>query len=839
MGKLSISVIHKWGFYFTTVLATVVLISFQNCGKVKFSAPRNQAVVPQSCGTISMSPQSGIYPTTEVTFSVTPPNGITISNITWDISKGNTTVHTSTTNPVVHTFNAANEGGGDYTATASFIKSDGNGCELVQSFQVLTNDLCADPSGISGPSVGFVGEETSPFSVNSEACFTGTTVWDMDNDGIAEYTVPADEQVTHTYTTPGTYTVRGTVINSSDNSQTILTHIIEIRNKSCINPFTNQPVLHGQTIEFARPSAECGGKACDKVPRGCNNGEWGGDTTFTENPATCPVSQVCPCTNGATNPPACDQCPQGQSLVNGQCVGSCPNGATNPPACNQCPTGQIFNGTQCIPPQGCNVQGIGMAHGETRNFYPMNIMQCGQTCTPIARTCNNGIPSGDPEYVYPTCQVAACNSCTLNGVTVAHGDSYTFYDNSNMGCGEGQNRSCSSQVRSCNNGQLSGDARFSGVKCMALSCPTPVSNCTLDGVTVPHGQSREFYSATSVGCGQSCNSVVRSCANGQLSGDASYKFANCVKATCQPCQAPWGEVVPHGGSVTAYSAGVVACGQSCSSQTRSCNNGVLSGTFGAQSCTTAACPTNGACGSANGSTVATAPTANLCASGTASAVAGSGPWTWTCAGANGGSTASCSANKPAVVHFPNSGCSFGLDSSPGWQTSPGEPHATENGCQWDGWIYFPSRGQSANATFWIGDYFDNSGSYGVFRLNNPNDWTITATGCELGVFPDPKDYKKKMPNYCRASGPNSGMRYYSGSPLTWTATIKAVHKSTGEVRERKLTAVFKPTITGPGGAPLPTSNAPAATGGAGTNGGNGGVNSDVGGSGRTGNQQTK
>jgi hypothetical protein len=54
---------------------------------------------------------------------------------------------------------------------------------------------------------------------------------------------------------------------------------------------------------------------------------------------------------------------------------------------------------------------------------------------------------------------------------------------------------------------------------------------------------------------------------------------------------------------------------------------------------------NGVCGSANGTTVSTKPTSNLCSVGTASPVAGSGPWTWTCAGSNGGTAASCNANK--------------------------------------------------------------------------------------------------------------------------------------------------------------------------------------------------
>src|SRR5579872_3714461 len=56
---------------------------------------------------------------------------------------------------------------------------------------------------------------------------------------------------------------------------------------------------------------------------------------------------------------------------------------------------------------------------------------------------------------------------------------------------------------------------------------------------------------------------------------------------------------------------------------------------------------NGACGSSNGASLSSAPTANLCTAGTASAVSGAGPWSWSCGGANGGSTATCVATKTA------------------------------------------------------------------------------------------------------------------------------------------------------------------------------------------------
>ena len=55
---------------------------------------------------------------------------------------------------------------------------------------------------------------------------------------------------------------------------------------------------------------------------------------------------------------------------------------------------------------------------------------------------------------------------------------------------------------------------------------------------------------------------------------------------------------------------------------------------------------NGVCGSADGTNSYTTPTTDLCSAGIASSVSGSGPWTWTCAGVNDGTTSeTCTANK--------------------------------------------------------------------------------------------------------------------------------------------------------------------------------------------------
>jgi hypothetical protein len=69
--------------------------------------------------------------------------------------------------------------------------------------------------------------------------------------------------------------------------------------------------------------------------------------------------------------------------------------------------------------------------------------------------------------------------------------------------------------------------------------------------------------------------------------------------------------------------------------------------------------TNGVCGSANGSLSTVAPTSNLCSIGNASPVSGSGPWSWTCYGANGGSNATCSTQVGQLLTVTLSGTGAG------------------------------------------------------------------------------------------------------------------------------------------------------------------------------------
>jgi len=81
------------------------------------------------------------------------------------------------------------------------------------------------------------------------------------------------------------------------------------------------------------------------------------------------------------------------------------------------------------------------------------------------------------------------------------------------------------------------------------------------------------------------------------------------------------------------------------SVTTSCNQGTWS-----QSGATCDAVVNGSCGSADGGSTASQPSgASLCAAGTATAVSGAGPYSWSCTGAFGGTTASCSSNRSCAA----------------------------------------------------------------------------------------------------------------------------------------------------------------------------------------------
>ena len=117
--------------------------------------------------------------------------------------------------------------------------------------------------------------------------------------------------------------------------------------------------------------------------------------------------------------------------------------------------------------------------------------------------------------------------------------------------------------------------------------------CTLDGQTITHGNAVMAYQSASVAFGNTCISESRTCNNGTLSG--SYTNSSCTVSEGASCTLD-GQTITHGNAVTAYQFDSVAFGNTCISESRTCNNGTLSGSYIFTDCTVApaaACTLNG------------------------------------------------------------------------------------------------------------------------------------------------------------------------------------------------------------------------------------------------------
>ena len=162
-------------------------------------------------------------------------------------------------------------------------------------------------------------------------------------------------------------------------------------------------------------------------------------------------------------------------------------------------------------------------------------------------------------------------SCELNGEVILNGEEVTFYSTSTVPFGD----ICSSEIRSCIAGTLSGTYEFT--TCEELDA----SSCELNGQEISHGENVTAYSSATVPFGCTCTSEIRSCADGNLSG--SFTFSACEELAAVSCELN-GQEIYHGENVTAYSSATVPFGDICSSEMRSCSDGNLSGSFTFSAC---------------------------------------------------------------------------------------------------------------------------------------------------------------------------------------------------------------------------------------------------------------
>lgn len=98
-----------------------------------------------------------------------------------------------------------------------------------------------------------------------------------------------------------------------------------------------------------------------------------------------------------------------------------------------------------------------------------------------------------------------------------------------------------------------------------------------DGAVIAHGASRTYYAAETVPPGDLCVSQARTCNDGVLSG--SYTYPDCSVSGGSDCTGPDGTVIPDGGRKRYYQSDIVPGGSRCDGERRECRNGILSGSY--------------------------------------------------------------------------------------------------------------------------------------------------------------------------------------------------------------------------------------------------------------------
>lgn len=350
---------------------------------------------------------------------------------------------------------------------------------------------------------------------------------------------------------------------------------------SCL--FNGSTIAHGQSVTAYSTSSVPYGSSCVSAAetRTCNNGVLSGLSPY----ALCEVNSPRSCLFN------------GNTIAHGEKIKAFKTSTTSyGQICESedrtCTDGTLagnFEYSSCASEQAasCLFDGKTIVHGQQVIAFQASSVNYGQSCVQESRTCDNGVLSG--SYYFSSCSAGQPAACSLNGQTIQHGTSVIVYQSENVGYGQ----SCVSETRQCDNGILSGS--YSATKCDV----DLAANCSLNGKTIPHGSSTTVFTSSTVAYGKTCQSETRTCENGILSGSAS--FETCV-VDPPPVEAPKkscnlnGQTIAHGSSLNTYVTSSVPYGSSCLSEKRICNDGVLSGSYTALSCTTEAasdCSING------------------------------------------------------------------------------------------------------------------------------------------------------------------------------------------------------------------------------------------------------
>lgn len=275
----------------------------------------------------------------------------------------------------------------------------------------------------------------------------------------------------------------------------------------------------------------------------------------------------------------------------------------------------------------CSLGGTSVSHGSSVTAYQSSSVSYGSSCVSETRTCSNGtFTSG--SYTNASCTVGEASGCTTSPWgSVKDGYSATAYSASTAPAGK-TCASISTTSRSCSNGTVTGDNNYAYGTCTenTISVPSITLTATATGKTTAtlsatisannadtsytwYLSESGTYSPNRAPTVYKTGTVTASNQTGttswnavSLTGGTTYyvkisatnsngttnKETTFTTDAYASCTTPWGTTVSSGSSVTAYLSESITSSSSdyasCTSESRSCADGTLSGTYSYATC---------------------------------------------------------------------------------------------------------------------------------------------------------------------------------------------------------------------------------------------------------------
>jgi hypothetical protein len=222
----------------------------------------------------------------------------------------------------------------------------------------------------------------------------------------------------------------------------------------------------------------------------------------------------------------------------------------------------------------CNYFGSIVPAGGTVSGYLSSSVSYGQVCQRITASCdgNTGNLSSLPVQY---CSIQPPKTCSHYGTILFAGQTVSGYASVSVPYGS----TCEPVTGTCSG--ATGTLDITPENTCVVQAP---KNCVYSGTTYTPGQTIAGFMALEVPYGQTCTAVTGTCSGATGQFDTIPPVSSCVVLPANTCTFN-GRTLQNGESITAFDQSS-ANGKFCAEgqEVRTCNNGILSGSFTNASC---------------------------------------------------------------------------------------------------------------------------------------------------------------------------------------------------------------------------------------------------------------